>query len=122
VRAALGTGHDPLTGRWVWAVPTQTTIRWTLARVDPQALAAAIGPWLADRDHPGQQRRRAVTVDGKTLGGARAGGAQGLGVHLLAAMEPATRTVLAQRRVNGASGEVPAFQPCWPTWTLPAWS
>jgi predicted transposase YbfD/YdcC len=111
VRAALGTRHDPLTGRWVWAVPTETTIRRTLARVDPEALAAAIGAWLADRDRPGpsqQHRRRAVAVDGKTLRGARRDGRQ---AHLLAAMDHATRTVLAQRRVNGAPGEVPAFQP-----------
>jgi predicted transposase YbfD/YdcC len=110
VRAALGTRHDLLTGRWVWAVPTETTIRRTLARVDPEALAAAIGAWLADRDRPGQ-RRQAVAVDGKTLRGARASGAQGRQVHLLAAMDHATRTVLAQRRVDGAPGEVPAFQP-----------
>ena len=113
VRAALGTRHDPRTGRWVWAVPTETTIRRTLARVDPEALAAAIGAWLADRDCPGQpgRHRRAVAVDGKTLRGARASGAQGRQVHLLAAMDHATRTVLAQRQVDGAPGEVPAFQP-----------
>jgi predicted transposase YbfD/YdcC len=111
VRAALGTRHDPLTGRWVWAVPTETTIRRTLARVDPEALAAAIGAWLADRDRPGQpgQHRRAVAVDGKTLRGAKRG--DGRQVHLLAAMDQATRTVLAQRQVDGAPGEVPAFQP-----------
>jgi predicted transposase YbfD/YdcC len=111
VRAALGTRHDPLTGRWVWAVPTETTIRRTLARVDPEALAAAIGAWLADRDRPGQpgQHRRAVAVDGKTLRGAKRG--DGRQVHLLAAMDHATRTVLAQRQVDGAPGEVPAFQP-----------
>jgi predicted transposase YbfD/YdcC len=107
VRAALGTRHDPRTGRWVWAVPTETTIRRTLARVDPEALAAAIGAWLADRDRPGQHRR-AVAVDGKTLRGAKRGDGQ---VHLLAAMDHATRTVLAQRQVDGAPGEVPAFQP-----------
>jgi predicted transposase YbfD/YdcC len=113
VRAALGARRDPLTGRWVWAVPSETTIRRTLGRVDPEALAAAIGAWLADRDQPGQpgQRRRAVAVDGKTLRGARASGAQGRQVHLLAAMDHATRAVLAQRQVNGAPGEVPAFQP-----------
>ena len=113
VRAALGARRDPLTGRWVWAVPTETTIRRTLGRVDPEALAAAIGAWLAERDQPGQpgQRRRAVAVDGKTLRGARASGAQGRQVHLLAAMDHATRAVLAQRQVNGAPGEVPAFQP-----------
>jgi predicted transposase YbfD/YdcC len=113
VRAALGARRDPLTGRWVWAVPSETTIRRTLGRVDPEALAAAIGAWLADRDQPGQpgQHRRAVAVDGKTLRGARASGAQGRQAHLLAAMDHATRAVLAQRQVNGAPGEVPAFQP-----------
>jgi predicted transposase YbfD/YdcC len=113
VRAALGTRHDPLTGRWVWAVPTETTIRRTLARLDAEALAAAIGGWLADRDRPGQpgQHRRAVAVDGKTLRGARASGVQGRQVHLLTAMDHATRTVLGQRQVDGAPGEVPAFQP-----------
>jgi hypothetical protein len=32
-------------------------------------------------------------------------------VHLLAAMDHATRTVLAQQQVGGAPEEVPAFQP-----------
>jgi predicted transposase YbfD/YdcC len=105
VRAALGTRRDPLTGRWV--VPTETTIRRTLARLDAEPLAAAIGAWLTDRDRPGQ-RRRAVAVDGKTLRGANRDGRQ---VHLLAAMDHATRAVLAQRQIDGAPGEVPAFQP-----------
>jgi DDE_Tnp_1-associated len=115
VRAALGTRCDPHTGRWVWAVPTESTSRRTLGRVDPEALAAAIGAWLADRDQPGQpgqsgQHRRAVAVDGKTLRGARRA-ADGRQAHLLAAMDHATRAVLAQRQVDGAPGEVPAFQP-----------
>jgi predicted transposase YbfD/YdcC len=77
--------------------------------VDPTALATVIGAWLAARDRPGQQhRRRAVAVDGKTLRGARRDGRQ---VHLLAAMDHATRVVLAQRQVNGAPGEVPGFAP-----------
>jgi hypothetical protein len=109
VPAALGTRRDPRTGHWVWAVPSETTIRRTLARLDATALAAAIGAWLADRDHPGQQqRRRAVAVDGTTL---RGSGAQGRQVHLLAAMDQATRAVLAQRQVNGAPGEVPGLRP-----------
>jgi hypothetical protein len=75
--------------------------------VDPTALAAVVGAWLADR--PGQQqRRRAVAVDGKTLRGTKRDHRQ---VHLLAAMDHATRAVLAQRQVNGAPGEVPAFRP-----------
>jgi predicted transposase YbfD/YdcC len=107
VRAALGTRRDPRTGHWVWAVPSETTIRRTLARLDAEALAAAVGAWLSDRDRP-RQPRRAVAVDGKTLRGANRDGRQ---VHLLAAMDHATRTVLAQREVHGAPGEVPAFQP-----------
>jgi DDE_Tnp_1-associated len=43
VRAALGTRRDPRTGHWVWAVPSETTIRRTLARLDAESLAAAIG-------------------------------------------------------------------------------
>jgi predicted transposase YbfD/YdcC len=104
VRAALGARRDA-PDRWV--VPAEATIRRTLARVDPTALAAVVGAWLADR--PGQQqRRRAVAVDGKTLRGAKRDGRQ---VHLLAAMDHATRAVLAQRQVNGAPGEVPALRP-----------
>jgi predicted transposase YbfD/YdcC len=109
VRAALGTRRDPLTGHWVWAVPSETTIRRTLARLDAEVLAAAVGAWLADRDRDRpRQRRRAFAVDGTTLRGANRDGRQ---VHLLAAMDHATRTVLAQREVHGAPGEVPAFQP-----------
>jgi predicted transposase YbfD/YdcC len=111
VRAAFGARRDA-PDRWV--VPTEATIRRTLARVDPTALAAVIGAWLADRDRPGrsgqqQRRRRAVAVDGKTLRGAKR--RDGRQVHLLAAMDHATRAVLAQRQVDGAPGEVPAFQP-----------
>jgi predicted transposase YbfD/YdcC len=104
VRAALGARRDA-PDRWV--VPAEATIRRTLARVDPEALAAVTGAWLADRDRPGQ-RLRAVAVDGKTLRGANRDGRR---VHLLAAMDHATRTVLAQRQVNGAPGEVPGFAP-----------
>jgi predicted transposase YbfD/YdcC len=109
VRAALGTRRDPLTGHWT--VPSETTIRRTLSRLDAQALATAIGAWLCDRDdrHRPQRRRRAVAVDGKTLRGAR--DAQGRQVHLLAAMDHATRAVLAQRHVDGAPGEVPGLRP-----------
>jgi predicted transposase YbfD/YdcC len=110
VRAAFGARRDAPDH---WAVPTETTIRRTLARVDPTALAAVIGAWLTDRDRPGrpsqQHRRWAVAVDGKTLRGAK--GDDGRQVHLLAAMDHATRTVLAQRHVDSAPGEVPGFQP-----------
>jgi hypothetical protein len=105
VRAALGARRD---GPDRWVVPAEATIRRTLARVDPTALAAVLGTWLADRDCRAPQQRRAVAVDGKTLRGANCDGRR---VHLLAAMDHATRAVLSQRQVNGAPGEVPGFQP-----------
>jgi len=113
VREALGARRDASAH---WVVPCEATIRRTLARLDPEALAGVIGAWLADRDHPGQ-RRRAVAVDGKTLPGARRGGRQ---VHLLAAMEPATRWVLAQGEVDGAPARCPASSRCLSAWTWPA--
>jgi predicted transposase YbfD/YdcC len=104
VRAALGTRRD---GPTCWVVPTETTIRRTLARVDPAHLAAVLGAWLTDRHVP-DRRRRAVAIDGKTLRGAVCGGRQ---VHLLAVMDHTTRAVLAQQQVNGAPGEVPGVVP-----------
>jgi hypothetical protein len=104
VRAALGARRRAPDH---WVVPSEATIRRTLARLDAEVMARVIGAWLADRNGP-DQRRRAIAVDGKTLRGAKREGRQ---VHLLAAMEHATRRVLAQREVGGAPGEVPGFQP-----------
>ena len=117
VRAALGARqHAP--GHF--AVPAEATIRRTLARLDADTLAGAVGAWLADRD-PDQDRPRpaadsrcrAVAVDGKTLRGARTHTANGDGrpVHLLAAMDHTSRAVLTQQQVGGAPEEVPAFAP-----------
>jgi predicted transposase YbfD/YdcC len=116
IRAALGARRD---APGHFAVPAEATIRRTLARLDADALAAAIGAWLADRDReqdrdrprPVVSRRRAVAVDGKTLRGAGGAGADGRPAHLLACMDHTTRAVLAQRQVAGAPEEVPAFQP-----------
>jgi predicted transposase YbfD/YdcC len=119
VRAALGARRaapDHL------AVPAEATIRRTLSRLDADALAGAIGAWLADRQRhdrgdgagPDQRQRprpRAVAVDGKTLRGAHPPDGDGRPVHLLACMDHTSRTVLAQRQVGGAPEEVPAFQP-----------
>jgi predicted transposase YbfD/YdcC len=114
IRAALGARRDALDHL---AVPAEATIRRTLSRLDADALAAAIGAWLADRERdrprPTASRRRAVAVDGKTLRGARTGTANGDGrpAHLLAAVDHTTRAVLAQRQVGGAPEEVAAFAP-----------
>ena len=112
VRAALGARHH---SPGHFAVPAEATIRRTLARLDADALAAAVGAWLAERDRdcprPAGSRRRAVAVDGKTVRGARAANADGRPAHLLACMDHTTRAVLAQRQVGGAPEEVPAFAP-----------
>jgi predicted transposase YbfD/YdcC len=112
VRAALGARRDAPT---CWAVPAEATIRRTLSRLDADALADAVGAWLAERDRERPRaaagRRRAVAVDGKTLRGARGAGADGRRAHLLACMDHASRAVLAQRQVGGAPQEVPAFAP-----------
>jgi len=71
VLAALGARRDPLTG--YRTAPGEATIRRTLARLEPEALAAAIGAWFAYRDRP-DRWRRAIAVDGKTLRGARRDG------------------------------------------------
>jgi predicted transposase YbfD/YdcC len=114
VRAALG-AHRDTPGRF--AVPAEATIRRTLARLDADALAGAIGAWLADRERdrprPPASRWRAIAVDGKTVRGAHTQtlGGDGRPVHLLAAMDHTTRAVLTQCQVGGAPEEVPAFQP-----------
>jgi DDE_Tnp_1-associated len=66
IRAALG-AHRDAPGHF--AVPAEATIRRALSRLDPDALAGAIGAWLTDRDRAGVVAgagvRRAVAVDGK---------------------------------------------------------
>jgi predicted transposase YbfD/YdcC len=110
VRAALGAARDAPNH---FTIPAEATIRRTLARLDADALAGAIGAWLADQQRRGRaaSRRRAVAVDGKTLRGARGADGDGRPPHLLGAMDHHTRAVLTQRQVGGAPQEVPAFAP-----------
>ena len=71
-RAARGRRH-PLVAILAMAA-AEATIRRTLSGLDADALAAAVGAWLAERDRerprPAASPRRAVAVDGKTLRGA----------------------------------------------------
>jgi hypothetical protein len=64
VQAGLGARRDAPNH---FAVPAETTIRRTLARLDAEALAAAVGAWLAERDRerprPTASRQRAVAED-----------------------------------------------------------
>jgi predicted transposase YbfD/YdcC len=108
VLGALGVRRDPL--RRVWRPPGEATVRRVLARVDPDALDQVIGQWLADQQPPPPRAwRRAVAVDGKTLRGS--GHHPNPQVHLLAAMEHTTRTVLRQADVGDTTNEITQFQP-----------
>jgi hypothetical protein len=56
-----------------WVVPSEATIRRTLARLDAETLAEVIGAWLADRDPP-----TSGGVDGRSRWTARLFGAPGV--------------------------------------------
>jgi hypothetical protein len=109
-RSAPATTHSPAAS-WV---PTETTIRRTLGRLDAHALAAAAGDWLVARDrhdHPApaqRPRRRAAAIDGKTPRGAHPPDGHSRPVHLLAAMEHTGRVVLAASGMPAIAAGNPA--------------
>ncbi len=103
VLTALEVRVHPRDGRFV--VPHESTIRRTLQACDGDQIDAVLGAWLYPRLDPEQ----VITVDGKTLRGARAG--DGRAVHLLAAMLAGTRAVLAQREISHKTNEITAFAP-----------
>ncbi|MET9915183.1 transposase family protein [Streptomyces sp. NPDC006476] len=80
---ALGFAPDPLTGRI--PVPHPGTVRRLLARLDGDALDAAIGSFLTARNTPAARAGlRPIAVDGKTVRGSRT--ATSPAIALLAAM------------------------------------
>ncbi len=85
-------------------VPSESTIRRTLARVDAAVLDQVIGmwAWLRTRVVDG---RRVIAVDGKTLRGAR--DAAGHLTHLLAALDHGSGVVLGQVEVGAKTNEIP---------------
>ena len=98
--------------------PDEATPRRVLGDVDADALDAAVGAWLQGLRPPPpppavepptpREPWRAVAVDGKTLRGSGKPGGQ---VHLLAAMDHISRSVLGQVDVAGKTNEITAFQP-----------
>jgi predicted transposase YbfD/YdcC len=90
-------------------VPDLVTIWRVLTSVDPAALDAAVGAWvaaqLAARRRPG--RRVVLAVDGKTVRGARSGDVPA--PHLLACLDHGTGVVLAQAAVDGKTNEITMF-------------
>jgi hypothetical protein len=116
VRVALGARREAPES---YSVPSEATIRRTLARLDAEVLAGVIGVWLADRDRP-DQRRRALAVDGKTLRGAKRGAVRSTCFRRWSTPPggwwPNTRSAAPPARS-------PPSSRCWPRWTWPAsWS
>ncbi|MER6114174.1 ISAs1 family transposase [Streptomyces hirsutus] len=109
VLRAVGFTTDPFTKKIT--VPHPTTVVRLMARLDGDALDAAVSEFLQARaaDHSeAKVRWRAVAVDGKQLRGSRV--SDGKAVWLLAAMDH-TGTVVGQRQIDAKSNETPAFIP-----------
>ena len=88
------------------ALPSESTIRRVLERVNADDLDARVSSWLRTRVGA-IGGRRVIAVDGKTMRGARTG--DNPAPHLLAALDQASGVVVGQRRVSGKSNEIPAL-------------
>ena len=89
------------------ALPSESTIRRVLERVNADDLDARVSSWLRTRVGA-IGGRRVIAVDGKTMRGARTG--SNPAPHLLAALDQAAGTALTQRRVADKSNEIPALR------------
>ena len=88
------------------ALPSESTIRRVLERVNADDLDARVASWLRTRVGA-IGGRRVIAVDGKTMRGARTG--DNPAPHLLAAPGRASGVVVGQRRVSDESNEIPAL-------------
>jgi predicted transposase YbfD/YdcC len=88
-------------------LPSESTIRRVFARLDAELLDALVGAWFwtVTRIVAG---RRVIAIDGKTVRGARAAGADA--PHLVAAFDHATAVVLGQVAVAAKSNEIPTVR------------
>ena len=89
------------------AVPSESTFRRTLQRLDAGAFDDLAGAWAQQATMPGPGQRRVIAVDGKTLRGSASGAEPG--DHLLAALDHAHGAVLAQEEVGAKTNEIPMF-------------
>jgi predicted transposase YbfD/YdcC len=89
------------------AVPSESTFRRTLQRLDADAFDDLAGAWAAQRTAPAPKQRRVIAVDGKTLRGS--GHGEQNGRHLLAAFDHAHGVVLGQVEVGAKTNEIPLF-------------
>ena len=87
-------------------LPSESTMRRTLALLDANDLDARLAEWMATRvGHVAG--RRVIAVDGKTMRGARTtAGAP----HLVAAFDQTAGAILGQLAVPSKSNEIPALR------------
>ena len=88
-------------------VPSESTIRRVLQRLDADAFDDLAGRWAQQRTVPGPGQRRVVAVDGKTLRGSGRAGEDA--PHLLAALDHTHGAVLGQVEVGTKTNEIPLF-------------
>ena len=88
-------------------VPSESTFRRTLQRLDADAFDGLAGEWAQLQTAPAPGSRRVIAVDGKTLRGSGHGGQHGR--HLLAALDHAHGVVLGQADVDAKTNEIPMF-------------
>jgi predicted transposase YbfD/YdcC len=89
------------------AVPSESTFRRTLQRLDADAFDDLAGKWAARRTAPGPGGRRVIAVDGKTLRGSGHGSDGSR--HLLAALDHAHGAVLGQVEAGAKTNQIPLF-------------
>jgi predicted transposase YbfD/YdcC len=89
------------------AVPSESTFRRTLQRLDANAFDELAGQWAQRQTAPAPGARRVIAVDGKTLRGSGHGGQHSR--HLLAALDHAHGVVLGQVEVGAKTNEIPLF-------------
>ena len=85
-------------------VPSESTFRRTLQRLDADTFDELAGHWAAQRTAPQPGARRVIAVDGKTLRGSGHSGHDSR--HLLAALDHAHGVVLGQVEVGAKTNEV----------------
>jgi predicted transposase YbfD/YdcC len=92
----------------IGTVPSESTSRRTLQRLDADAFDDLAGEWAARRTAPGPGGRRVIAVDGKTLCGSGHGSDGSR--HLPAALDHAHGAVLGQVEVGAKTNEIPVFR------------
>ena len=108
---AADAGQDTLRALGVaGAVPSESTFRRVLQRLDADAFDDLAGRWAARRTAPGPGARRVIAVDGKTLRGS--GHGEQNSRHLLATFDHAHGVVLGQVDVDTKTNEVRREAPC----------